>query len=163
MKDKIEKIKCLIFDFDGVMTDNKVIVFDDGKEAVICNRGDGQGINILKDLDYKMMILSTETNSVVKFRAEKLGLEVIQGSKNKKKDLLNWLKTQEYSLDEIGYVGNDINDLEVMQVVCLKVSPADAASEILEISDIITKKNGGDGVIRELANILKIDFSCEKL
>ena len=155
MKDKIDKIKCLIFDFDGVMTDNKVIVFDDGKEAVICNRGDGQGINILKKLGYKMMILSTETNSVVKFRAEKLGLEVIQGSKNKKKDLLNWLKTQEYSLNEIGYVGNDINDLEVMQVVGLKISPADATSEILEISDIITKKNGGDGVIRELANILK--------
>ncbi len=151
---KLKSYKTFVFDFDGVMTNNKVFVFEDGKEAVLCNRADGFGVGILKSLDIKMLILSTEKNKVVLERAKKLNLEVINASNDKASDLTTWANTNNLLLEDICYIGNDLNDYEVMKKVGYSIAPADAYSEILDIADFITNAKGGDGVIREIAHIM---------
>jgi len=72
------EINLLILDFDGVLTDNKVYVFEDGREAVVCHRGDGWGIRMLQSVGIEVIILSTETNAVVSARAEKLNVTAVR-------------------------------------------------------------------------------------
>ncbi len=83
----LKNIDLIVYDFDGVMTDNRVIVFQDGTEAVIANRADGLGVDYFRDLGIPQLILSTETNPVVKARAAKLRLKVIASCKDKKSAL----------------------------------------------------------------------------
>lgn len=143
-------IKIIIYDFDGVMTDNKVWVFSDGTEAVVCNRGDGLAINELRKAGIQQYIISTETNHVVKKRAEKLGIPCIQGVSDKRDILLEYVKNNHFELKSIAYVGNDINDLEAMNLVAVKIAPRDAVPEVLAIANVITEAKGGDGVIHEI-------------
>ena len=147
-------LKLLVYDFDGVMTNNKVYIDEKGKETVEVNRSDGLAISEIKKLKIKQIILSTEKNPVVKKRAEKLQIPYIQSVDDKKSVLLNYLNSKKIKLDEIGYVGNDINDLEVMKLVGFKFCPKDSHFSIREISDYIMEANGGDGVIRELLDFL---------
>ena len=147
-------ISTLIYDFDGVMTDNTVYVDQDGKETVRVHRGDGLAISHFKQKGYHQLILSTESNPVVSQRAKKLDIPVIQGVTNKKDALTDYCKKHNIHLSKVCYVGNDLNDCEVMTIVGLKVCPADATADIKQISDIITKTYGGYGVIRELMNHL---------
>ncbi|HPN83952.1 MAG TPA: HAD hydrolase family protein [Victivallales bacterium] len=149
----MKSIKLIVFDFDGVMTDNRVLVSEDGKESVFCNRSDGIGINILRKSGYKMLILSTEKNRVVKARAKKLKMSVLNGIYDKKKVLCEYCRKNNIKMTSVCYVGNDINDLSAMKSVGVKVCPSDAYSEIKSISDIVLKKAGGDGVVRELATL----------
>jgi 3-deoxy-D-manno-octulosonate 8-phosphate phosphatase (KDO 8-P phosphatase) len=143
-------IKVIIYDFDGVMTDNKVFVFSDGTEAVVCNRGDGLAVSEIKKADIHQCIISTESNQVVKKRAEKLGIPCIQGVSDKKDALLEYVKNNNIELKSVAYVGNDINDLEAMKLVAVKIAPKDAVPEVLSISDVITEAKGGNGVIYEI-------------
>ena len=147
-------LKLLVYDFDGVMTNNKVYVDQKGKETVQVNRSDGLAISEIKKLKIKQIILSTEKNPVVKKRAEKLQIPCIQSVDDKKSVLINYLKSMKIKLDEIGYIGNDINDLEVMKLVGFKFCPKDSHSSIREISDHVMEAKGGDGVIRELLDFL---------
>jgi len=147
-------IQLIVYDFDGVMTNNKVILREDGLESVIVNRSDGLGVNLFRKLGIPQLILSTETNPVVQARAKKLNLEVIGSSINKKADLCDYCSRHGYGIEKTLYVGNDLNDLEVMKIVGLPVAPADAHMKIREIALIITKARGGEGVIAELASII---------
>lgn len=156
------EISLIVYDFDGVMTNNTVLVQEDGTETVIVNRGDGLGVGIIKSLGFKQLILSTEENPVVTARAKKLKLEVIQGSKDKKKSLLNFCKKNNIDTNKTLYVGNDTNDLEVMNVVGFRVAPKDAHYKILKIANKITKAKGGKGVIRELAEWIENDRNNKK-
>jgi len=143
-------IKVIIYDFDGVMTNNKVLVSSDGIESVFCNRSDGLAVSEIKKADIHQCIISTETNHVVKKRAEKLGIPCIQGVADKKSILLEYVKNNDFKLKSVAYVGNDINDLEAMKLAAIKIAPKDAVSEVLAISDIITEARGGNGVIYEI-------------
>lgn len=143
-----------VFDFDGVMTDNRVLVDEDGKESVFVSRADGMGINMLKEQGIECMILSTEKNPVVSRRAEKLKIEVIQGSDDKLHTLQKYVKERGIELRDILYVGNDINDLEVMQAVGITAVPADAYDVVKKKADIVLRANGGYGVVRELAEFI---------
>lgn len=156
MKQKIDKnsIDLIVYDFDGVMTNNKVILLENGMESVIVNRGDGLAIGMIKKLGIKQIILSTEQNVVVKKRAEKLNVPAIHSIENKKAALMNYCEENCVNLGRVAFVGNDINDYEVMCSVGLKICPNDAEPEIIEIADIVLDKNGGDGVVRELARYL---------
>jgi 3-deoxy-D-manno-octulosonate 8-phosphate phosphatase (KDO 8-P phosphatase) len=148
------KIKLIVYDFDGVMTDNKVYVDQDGKETVQVNRGDGLGISEIKKLGIKQIIISTEKNLVVMKRAEKLGIGCMQGIENKKAVLIDYCKNNKFDLQNVAYVGNDINDKEVMGIVGTTYCPLDAHKSIQDISDNTLKAKGGDGVIRELLDYL---------
>ena len=143
-------LSLLVYDFDGVITDNTVYVDQHGTETVRVHRGDGLAISLFKKAGYKQLILSTETNPVVSKRAEKLGIPVIQGSANKRDALQHYCKKNNIDLQTVLYVGNDINDYDVMQLVKYKICPADAVDSIKAISDVILTIKGGNGVIREL-------------
>lgn len=150
--------KLIVYDFDGVMTDNTAIVDQSGNESVIVNRSDGLGVSLIKKLGITQVILSTETNNVVQKRAEKLGLFCLNGVEDKLATLNKYLFENSINLDEAVYVGNDINDLEVMQEVGFSVAPKDAYPPILEIADYVTESCGGKGVIRELYDFIKKEY-----
>ena len=143
-------IDLIIYDFDGVMTDNKVLVFDDGSEAVFCNRADGLAVAKIKEIGIPQIILSTEKNDVVLARARKLEIEIAYRVSDKKSALVVYCKKNGYSLRKVLYVGNDINDLEAMKSVGYPVALQDAARDIKKIAKAIINVNGGEGAIRAL-------------
>ena len=151
---KNEKIKLFVYDFDGVMTDNKVYIDQKGNEMVRVNRADGLGIAEIKQLGIKQIIISTETNSVVSTRAKKLDIKCLQGIDNKKNALKDYCREHDIYLDCVAYVGNDINDKDVMEIAGITFCPSDAHESILNISDHVFKAKGGDGVIRELLDLI---------
>ena len=148
-------IQLIVYDFDGVMTDNRVMVSEDGMESVIVSRADGLGVNIIKEMEIPQMILSTETNSVVSLRAKKLGIPVLQGVDDKKTVLLNYCKSNNINPKGVLYVGNDINDKDVMETVGYSVATADAHHSIKSLAQMVLDTKGGQGVVRELADKLK--------
>ena len=143
-----------MYDFDGVMTDNKVMVDQQGLESVIVNRGDGLAVSMIKKMNIPQLILSTEVNSVVLKRAEKLKIKCIKGAENKKEKLKEYCRQNDIDFKDVLYIGNDINDLDVMEMVGHPYCPADAHESIKCISMKILSSNGGDGVIRELLDLL---------
>jgi 3-deoxy-D-manno-octulosonate 8-phosphate phosphatase (KDO 8-P phosphatase) len=150
-----KQISLIVYDFDGVMTDNLAIVGDQGQEFVIVNRGDGLGINLIKNMNIPQIILSTEKNPVVKMRAKKLGIPSYQVGDKKKSSLENYCRKHGHDPKLVLYVGNDKNDLEAMKWVGIRVAPRDAHPDIKRISHLITRKSGGQGVVRELADRIK--------
>ena len=147
-------VKLLVYDFDGVMTDNKVFVDQHGNEMVQVSRADGLGIAEIRKLGIQQMILSTETNPVVSARAEKLDLFCLQGIDNKAQALVDYCENHQIALSAVAYVGNDINDMEVMKLVGATFCPADAHVSIKEISQYILESKGGEGVSREILDLL---------
>ena len=159
MKISIDKIHALVFDFGGVMTNNLVYINQEGKESVRCNRADGLAFDVLSKLKKSSYILSTEKNNVVRMRAKKLKINVIQGISNKVNAIKSLAKKNNYNLENILYVGNDLNDYEAMKICGFSVCPADSHYKIRKLSDIILKTNGGDGVVRDLIeNIFNLDI-----
>ncbi len=150
----IKDIQLNVYDFDGVMTDNRVMIFQDGAEAVMVSRADGLGVERLRTLGIPQLILSSETNSVVKARAAKLGLEVVAPCKDKKITLMDYCEQNDYDLQKVLYVGNDLNDLEVMKIIGFPIAPADAHPDIKSLAKLVTKAKGGEGVIRELSDLI---------
>jgi YrbI family 3-deoxy-D-manno-octulosonate 8-phosphate phosphatase len=102
-------------------------------------------------LGIPQLILSTETNPVVKARAAKLGLEVIGSCKDKKHTLKIFCENKNYDINRVVYVGNDVNDLEAMKMVGFPVAPADAHREVKAVAKLVTAAKGGEGVVKELA------------
>ncbi len=150
LKSRLRLVAAFVYDFDGVMTDNRVLVFSDGSEAVFCNRADGWGVAQLKKMGYRQSILSTETNPVVARRAKKLGLPFIQGARDKGAAFFKYMATVGLRPEQVAYVGNDVNDLPAMKHAGFKIAPQDASREILAIADWITEAKGGFGVIYEI-------------
>ncbi len=144
-----KNIKAIVFDFDGVFTDNRVIVSEDGKESVICNRSDGIGLEMLRSLGIPMTIISTEKNTVVSQRANKLNIPVVHGVENKVEELEKFAKSINVEYKNIAFVGNDINDAECMKKVGFPIAVADAVDDIKIISSLVLEKKGGDGAVRE--------------
>ena len=147
-------VALIVYDFDGVLTDNRVHVREDGMESVTCNRGDGWGIGMIRELGIEQLILSTEENPVVMARAAKLNLECVHDSRDKADSLRRLAEARSVDMKNVLYVGNDLNDLEAMFLCGYKVAPGDAHPAILAEADLVTSSWGGEGVIRELADIL---------
>ena len=151
----IKNIDLIVYDFDGVMTDNTLLMDQEGKEFVQVSRADGLAVSEIKKKFLRQIILSTEKNSIVQKRADKLGIKCLQGINDKKKSLSAFATKENINLKNAIYVGNDINDLEAMLLVGIKVCPKDSHQDILNISDIILNKKGGQGVVREILDLLK--------
>lgn len=147
-------IECIIYDFDGVMTNNKCLVDQYGVESVFVNRSDGYAITKIRDLGIRQAIVSTEKNPVVAKRAEKLGIPVIHGVDDKGHEILRYCEIGEIQASRTLFIGNDLNDISAFEVVGFKGAPADAEEEILMLADWVSTKKGGDGVIRELYRMI---------
>ncbi|MFZ3058098.1 MAG: acylneuraminate cytidylyltransferase, partial [Candidatus Methanoperedens sp.] len=150
-----EAIELIVYDFDGVMTDNRVLTLQDGTEAVFANRSDGLAVNMIKKMGIKQVIISMETNPVVKARAEKIGIHCLQGIGDKLDILKKYLTENNIDKDKVAFIGNEINDIPAMSYVGFPVAPADAYPEIKNISKIVLKTNGGYGVVREFFDLIK--------
>lgn len=149
-----QTVSGLIFDFDGVMTDDRVFVTSDGVESVACSRSDGMGVELLRKAGLPMAILSKERNAVVAARAAKLGLPCTHGLDDKLPQLERWLDENGIEAGEALYMGNDINDIACMRHVGCAIAPADAHPLALEAADIVLDRRGGRGAVRELADRL---------
>ena len=146
----MQKIKLLVFDFDGVMTDNRVLVDQDGREAVFCHRGDGYGIGLVKKAGLDVMVLSTEPNPIVMHRCKKLKSPCVHNCPDKLTAMKEIAQEKNLSAEQIAFVGNDLNDLEVMQWIGLPIAVADAMPAILAVAKRVTERVGGDGAVREV-------------
>jgi len=148
------QVKLLILDFDGVLTDNRVLVSQHGTEAVWCNRGDGWGIARLKEQGIEVLVLSTEPNPVVRARCQKLNIDCIHGCNDKLAALKRLIVERSLEPLEVAYVGNDVNDLAAMSYVGTPIAVADAVPEIINIACITTSNKGGYGAVREVAELI---------
>jgi YrbI family 3-deoxy-D-manno-octulosonate 8-phosphate phosphatase len=152
IKDKLNRIKLLVLDFDGVMTDNAVLVSEDGKESVTCNRSDGLGIGMLKDAGMAIVVLSAEENPVVAARCKKLKIECTHGHKIKLPVLEKLLEARGVHASEAAYVGNDVNDAACLRHVGLAIVVSDAHDAVKPLAHAITTKHGGKGAVREIVD-----------
>ena len=154
MTDLIANVRIVFFDFDGVFTDNRVLINEDGKESVFCYRSDGVGLSKLKKVGVECMVISAETNPVVSIRCQKLNIDCIQGVRNKQEVLMKVLVEKGFDSQEAGYVGNDDGDFDSMQFVGVPVAVADAYPHIKDIACIVLKRDGGMGAVREICDYI---------
>ena len=149
-----DQIELIVFDFDGVMTDNKVLVSDTGAETVRCNRADGWGVARLLDAGVPMIVLSTEAHPVVSARSKKLGIPCHQDIEDKAAFLERFLDQRGVAARNVAYVGNDVNDLACLDQVGLPVAVADADPRVLSRAKLVLSRRGGDGAVRELCDMV---------
>ena len=151
----VEPVTFVVFDFDGVMTDNRVLVAEDGRESVFCSRADGLGVQMLARAGVGCLILSTETNPVVSARAAKLGVECVQGLGDAKGEALRGiLRDRGIDPAAVAYVGNDVNDVECLRQVGVPVCVADAWPAARRAARFVTARRGGDGAVREVCDLV---------
>jgi N-acylneuraminate cytidylyltransferase len=152
--DALRHARLLVLDFDGVLTDNRVYVDSLGRESVACSRADGLGIEKLRILGIRSVVLSRETDSVVAARCHKLGIECVHGVTDKLPVLERIAASEGIAPEQVIYVGNDVNDLECLAWSRLGVAPADAHPEVLAAADWVLQRDGGDGAVRELCDLV---------
>ena len=151
----IRRIRLIAFDFDGVFTDNMVYVFENGNEAVRCFRSDGIGLQKLKKFGIESVIISTEANPVVSARARKLKMRCIQDCSDKRAALEDIAREKNITLEEIAFVGNDINDLACLECVGLPIAVQDAYPAVLSAARFQTNRPGGHGAVREICDLFE--------
>ncbi|QQR81409.1 MAG: HAD hydrolase family protein [Deltaproteobacteria bacterium] len=154
----LSQIHTIAFDFDGVFTDNKVWVGQDGYESVRCDRSDGLAFDLVrvfqkkKKLNAELFILSKESNPVVLMRARKLKLKCYHSVGDKLAFMQGYLKKRfPLNLESwkgLVYLGNDLNDLLLMRYAGYAVAPADAHPKIAELAHLVLKQKGGEGFVR---------------
>jgi YrbI family 3-deoxy-D-manno-octulosonate 8-phosphate phosphatase len=150
-----EKVALVIFDFDGVLSDNRVWTDENGHEQVATNRSDSHGITLLRNHGGpEMLILSREINPVVTARATKIRVPVMQAVLDKATAVQNLLAEKKIDPGQVIFMGNDVNDLPALPLVGCFVAPGDAHPEVLRRADLVMKNCGGRGAVRELCDIL---------
>ena len=169
----LEDIHTIVFDFDGVFTDNKVHVDQDGRESVRCDRGDGLAFDLVRAyeargyLKAEVFVLSKESNPVVASRCRKMKI----GCKQSIGDKLSFLQghfaetcpEQEAPFEGLVYLGNDLNDLPVMRRARCAVAPSDAHPRVIEVATHVLPQQGGNGFVRAFVErLLGIDNLSEE-
>ena len=150
----LRALRLVVFDFDGVFTDNRVWVSETGAESVACWRGDGIGLRRLDAVDVPYVIVSTEPNEVVVRRADKLRARCVHGVDDKLAVVRDEATRAGCSLDAVAYLGNDVNDATCLEAVGLPVVPADAWPEVVPLARWVLDRPGGRGCVRELCDAL---------
>ena len=145
-------LDAVVLDFDGTLTDDRVTVDQDGREAVTVHRGDGLGVAALRRAGLDVLILSTERNPVVQARARKLNVPALTGIDDKGVALAQWCADRGHALPRTAFVGNDVNDLPCFDIVGWPIAVADAHHSVRARARIVTAAAGGHGAIREVAS-----------
>jgi 3-deoxy-D-manno-octulosonate 8-phosphate phosphatase (KDO 8-P phosphatase) len=154
-----KNIKAFVLDVDGVLTDSSVLVFDDGQMVRRMNIKDGYALQLAIKKGYKVLVISGGTSNAVKVRLAKLGVNDCHLNVTNKKDvLLQYVQQHGLLWDEVLYMGDDIPDLEVMQMAGLPCCPADAVPEIRQVSKYVSPVPGGEGCVRDvIEKVLKLN------
>ena len=152
---KLRQIKFLGLDFDGVLTDGKVVLQEDGKESVVCSRKDGFGLNLLKNYEnIKISIISSETNRVVLARCQKLKIECVGGELNKLNVFKKILDRENIQPNEAAFIGDDLNDVECLLYAGIAFTVNDAHQSCKDVADYVTVRAGGDHAVREVCDLI---------
>lgn len=152
---KIRDVRLLMLDVDGVLTDGRIIMNDQGFESKHFDVRDGHGLKVLMRYGIGVALVTGRRSSVVEHRAKDLGIqEVYQGIWNKVEILEEILRKMNLHPEQAAYVGDDIVDIPVMQRVGFAVAVRDAAADTKKIAHYVTKKKGGRGAVREVCEII---------
>lgn len=155
IKDKASRIKAVVMDVDGVLTDGSLTFDEDGKEYKTFNAKDGQGIVLLNKSGFVTAIITARQNGTVRHRFNNLGMtRLFEGCKNKIAALRELMSEYGLDIDEIAYMGDDLPDICVLKQVGLPCAPNDAVSEVLEHALFVSSKNGGRGAVREMCDFI---------
>jgi 3-deoxy-D-manno-octulosonate 8-phosphate phosphatase (KDO 8-P phosphatase) len=146
----LERVRLAIFDFDGVFTDNRVWVNERGEELLAFTRSDGLGLRRLDQVGVAYLIVSTEPNPIVGARAAKLGAPCVHGVDDKLAVVQQ--RRGAVALEDVAYVGNDINDSDCLRAVGFPVVPADAWPEVTPLARWVLTRPGGAGCVREFCD-----------
>jgi 3-deoxy-D-manno-octulosonate 8-phosphate phosphatase (KDO 8-P phosphatase) len=154
----LTKVDTFIFDYDGVMTDGKLILLHDGHPLRTANVKDGYALQLARRLGYRVVIISGGISKSVENRFDALRIEdVFLGVSNKIEVLQQYMKKNNLLPEQIVYMGDDIPDFKAMKKVGVPVCPADATEEIKNISVYISDKKGGEGCVRDIIEqVLKV-------
>ena len=150
----VRGVRLLVLDFDGVLTDNHVIIRSDGSESVRCWRGDGMGMRAVERTGVTVVILSSELVPVVKARAQKLGVRCECTDQPKESVLAKIVTEVGCALTEVAYVGNDINDAGCLSAVGLPIVVADCHPDVRQLAMLQTTTPGGYGAVREVCDLI---------
>ncbi|OGN05673.1 MAG: hypothetical protein A2831_00635 [Candidatus Yanofskybacteria bacterium RIFCSPHIGHO2_01_FULL_44_17] len=157
VSEKLKYIRLIAFDFDGVFTNGLFMLSQDGTESIICNRRDSWGLNEMKRLGIKMVVINKGLDPAVSKRCQKLKLEYkYDATKDKLSILKDVLVREQVKPESVLYVGDDTIDLPCLKYAGLAVTVADGASECKKAADYITEKNGGQGAVRELCELIVV-------
>ena len=155
MKEKLEKIKMLILDVDGVLTDGSIIVGDDGMERKIFNVQDGHGIKLFQRAGFRTAIISGRKAQATEIRAKQLGISLVYQNCIKKLPVFEQiLEENSLSADEVCFVGDDLLDIPLVRRAGFGVAVANAIDELKQFADYITDKRGGKGAVREVIELI---------
>lgn len=155
--EKLKKIKMLILDVDGVMTDGRITMDSEGRELKNFHVWDGHGLVMLQRHGIKVAILTGRTSAVVGHRSSELKItEVYQGALDKKEVLWKILKKNNLSPEQIAYVGDDIVDIPVLKVAGFSAAVANALDVVKKTADYVTVRRGGHGAVREISDLLLV-------
>jgi N-acylneuraminate cytidylyltransferase len=150
----VRGVELVAMDFDGVMTDNRVLTDQDGRESVWADRADGWGIARLREAGVEAIVISTEVNPVVAARCRKLEVECLQGCADKLGALQDVARQRGLGGPAIAYIGNDVNDLECLEWVGTAFVVADAEPAARAVADHVTRAPGGQGAVREVCDLI---------
>ncbi len=153
--EKLKKIKIIILDVDGVMTDGKIIYGSNGDDVKEFDVRDGHGIKLAVRAGLDVAIITGRTSQIIARRAKELGIErVYEKALNKVEAFNDILKKGDYTAEETAYIGDDLPDIPVMRRAGFSVAVNDAVEEVAEIADYIAENAGGCGAIREILDII---------
>lgn len=153
--DRIRNVKVLILDVDGVLTDGRIILSDDGQETKCFNVRDGHGLKMIRRAGVEVMFLTGRKSLAVEHRARELGVErVYQGALDKLAVLEEIMATTGLSPGQVAYMGDDIVDLPVLRRAGFSVTVSDAHEDVLQAVDLVTRNAGGRGAVREVCEII---------
>jgi len=155
LEEKLKKIKMLMLDVDGVMTDGRIIMDDEGRQLKNFNVRDGHGLKIIQRYGIEVVILTGRKSEVVNHRAKDLDIkEIYQGALNKKEVFQKILQKHNLTADFVAYMGDDIIDIPVLKHVGFSAAVADAVDVVKKSVDYVTKNKGGHGAVREICEMI---------
>lgn len=157
LRSKLEKVRLLALDFDGVMTDGKVYSDQDGREMVRSSRRDSMGTGILQKNGIEVVVISTEANPVVTKRCEKIKVPCFQRvdkTEGKAEVLKRIIAERGLKPEEVAYAGDDVNDLGALAVSGVRITVADGHAEVKAVCDFVATRKGGDHAVREICDLI---------
>jgi len=155
LEEKAARIRLLILDVDGVLTDGRIVINDLGVETKYFHVRDGQGLKLLMGSGIEVAIISGRESEIVRYRAAELGItEVHQGVTHKESVCRDLLKRKGLESDRACCIGDDLPDIPMFHLVGLPVAVVDAPREVRDAAGYITKNRGGNGAVREICELI---------
>ncbi len=159
---KCKSIKIVFSDVDGVLTDGGMYYDSNGESLKKFNTKDGMAVELLRNIGIETILITKENSQISKKRSQKIKSKIYLNIKNKKLLIKKILKQKKITFNDIAYIGDDVNDLEVIQLAGVSASPNDAINNVKTIVDYVCDLSGGNGAFREFADLIIASTNFKK-